>query len=239
MATDNQLESSQPGEQGDLPTPEISESGASSTSSGADEIVSKLLPQLEQMIERKVQSTKDKRISEIEKVLGGRSKILAELESEGVNIPKDVRTQMQIRELEERLAQQTGQPAPVVDNGLSTQKAAVTDAIAKLTEYGLSSNDPAFIELLRGKYQNKDAFDKAVLGHVVGKLAPQKPANPADVVQPPARAGATEKSKEALTSEFKQKMLEAPRGAKGDAERRALKNEYIQKGVDIHSIDFT
>jgi hypothetical protein len=189
MATENPLESGQPGNQ-ELPTPEFSETGASSPSNGADEIVSKLLPQLEQIIERKVQSQKDKRISEIEKVLGGRSKILAELESEGVTIPKEVRTQMQIRELEERLAGRSEQPAPSVDVGPSTQKAAVTEAIAKLNEYGLTSNDPAFIEVLRGKYTNRDAFDKAVLGHIVGKLAPQKPANPADVVQSPVRTAA-------------------------------------------------
>lgn len=182
---ENQLESSPPEGQ-ELPTPEFSESGASSTSSGADEIVSKLLPHLEQIIERKVQSTKDKRFSEIEKALGGRGKILAELESEGVTIPKEVRTQMQIRELEERLAGQPAQPAPAVDNGMSTQKAAVTDAIATLQKYGLDQNDPAFIELLRGKYASKMEFDNKIMGHVLGKLAPSKPANPADVVQSPA-----------------------------------------------------
>ena len=187
---ENQLESSQTGEQ-ELPTPEFSETGDSSTSKGADEIVSKLLPQLEQIIERKVQSTKDKRISEIEKVLGGRSKILAELESEGVNIPKEVRTQMQIRELEERLAGQTTQPAPAVDNGLSTQKAAVTEAIAELNKYGLDQNDAGFLEILRGKYPNRAAFDLAVSKHVVNKLAPPKPASPADVVQSPATAPAS------------------------------------------------
>jgi hypothetical protein len=187
---ENQLESDQSGEQ-ELPTPSFSDQATSSTSTGADEIVSKLLPQLEQMIERKVQSQKDKRISEIEKVLGGRSKILAELEEAGVPITKEVRAEMRIRELEERLNQPEGQPTPASVDGSTQQRVAVTEAIAKLTEYGLSSNDPGFIELLRGKYANRDAFDKAVLGHVVGKLAPQKPANPADVVQAPATAAAS------------------------------------------------
>jgi metal-dependent amidase/aminoacylase/carboxypeptidase family protein len=187
---ENQTESS-PLENEELPIPQFSEKGDSSTSSGADEIVSKLLPQLEQIIERKVQSQKDKRISEIEKVLGGRDKILAELESEGVNIPKDVRTQMQIRELTERLTQQSTQPAQQVVDGSTTQKAAVTDAIAELKKYDLSSNDADFLALLRGKYTNRAEFDLAVSRHVVGKLAPQKPANPADVVQSPARATVT------------------------------------------------
>lgn len=182
---ENQLESSPPEGQ-ELPTPEFSESGDSSTSTGAEDIVSKLLPQLEQIIERKVQSTKDKRISEIEKVLGGRNKILAELESEGVTIPKEVRTQMQIRELEERLAGQSTQPAPASVDGSTLQKAAVTEALAELKENGLTTDDPAFIEILRGQYQSREAFDLKVQKYINGKLKPQKPANPADVVLSPA-----------------------------------------------------
>jgi hypothetical protein len=190
MAEQNQV-SGNPESGEELPTPSFSSESDSSPSDQSDVIVSKLLPHLEQMIEKKVQSTKDKRFSEIEKVLGGRGKILAELESDGVNISQEVRTKMELRELREQIAGQSAQPAPAVDNGLSTQKAAVTEAIATLNQYGLSSNDPAFIELLRGKYSSRDAFDKAVLGHVVGKLAPQKPPNPADVVQSPVTSPAT------------------------------------------------
>lgn len=95
MADETPLESGQTGEQ-DLPTPEFSETGGSSTSSGADEIVSKLITQLEPLIDRKVQSVKDKRLSKIEKALGGRLGLLAELEEHGVSIPQEVRTEMQI-----------------------------------------------------------------------------------------------------------------------------------------------
>ncbi len=185
MSDETQLESSPSGEQ-ELPTPSFSDQGVSSTSSGADEIVSKLLPQIEQIIERKVQSTKDKRISEIEKVLGGRDKILAELEASGVSIPKDVRSELRMRDLEERLSQQTPQPAPQRDDGSSTQKAAVTDAIAELNKYGLQSNDADFIGLLRGNYKTRAEFDLAVSRHVVNKLAPQSPPSPAGLTQPPA-----------------------------------------------------
>ena len=198
---ENQLESSPPEGQ-ELPTPEFSESGDSSTSTGAEDIVSKLLPQLEQIIERKVQSTKDKRISEIEKVLGGRSKILAELESDGVNIPQEVRTKMEIRELREQIAGQSTQPAPAVVDGSTTQKAAVTEAIAELRKYELSENDPAFIELLRGKYKSREEFDLKVKGHIIGKLAPSKPANPADVVQSPAAARPSTVNVDALAAEM-------------------------------------
>jgi hypothetical protein len=200
MADETQLESSPSGEQ-ELPTPSFSDSGVSSTSTGADEIVSKLTPVLEQIVERKLQSVKDKRISKLEE---GQSSVLAVLEEMGVQIPKEVRTEFRLRELEGQKTQTSAQPAPTVDAGPSTQKAAVTEAIAKLSEYGLSSNDPAFIELLRGKYQNKDAFDKAVLSHVVTKIAPPKPANPADVVQSPARGGAQSVDAGKLSAELNQ-----------------------------------
>lgn len=200
MATDNQTESGQTGTQ-DLPTPEFSEQATSSTSSGADEIVNKLLPHLEQMIEKKVQSVKDKRFSEIEKVLGGRSKLLAELEEAGVPITKEVRAEMRIRELEERLTQPNNQPAQERVDGSTQTRTAATDAIAELKKYELSPNDPEFLALLRGKYQNRAEFDLAVSRHVVGKLAPQKPPNPADVVQSPATSPSTGKLSEAAADQ--------------------------------------
>jgi hypothetical protein len=231
---ENQLESSPSGEQ-ELPTPSFSDQGDSSTSSGADEIVSKLLPQLEQIIERKVQSQKDKRFSEIEKVLGGRSKLLAELESDGVSIPQEVRTKMEIRELRDQIAQQPAQPVQARDDGSSQQKTATTEAIAELKEQGLEV-DADVIAIFRGQYKSRAEFDLAVQKHINRKLRPAKPANPADVVQAPVRTGATEKSVDALTDEYKNKMR-AARGNRTELSR--LREEYKGKGVDIYGIDFT
>ena len=223
-----------------MPNPTFSDTDASPTSADADAIVNKLaeklMPVLEKTIERKVQSTKDKRFSDIEKALGVRSGVLAELESQGVEIPKDVRTELRLRELEEQRSGQSPQPAQVRDDGSSTQKAAVTEAIAELRKYELSENDPGFVELLRGNYKTRAEFDLRVKGHIIGKLAPPKAANVADVTQSPATARATDKSTEALTSEYKQKV----RAARGKpAEIRALKDEYVKKGVNIHEVDFS
>jgi len=191
MTTDvNPQVSGEAGEEG-LPTPSFSDQATSSPSVDADAIVSKLLTQLEPIIEKKVQSTKDKRFSEIEKVLGGRSKVLAELEEQGVAIPKEVRNEIRMRELEERLNGQPSQPAQAGDDGSSQQKAAVTEAIAELKKYELSENDPEFLGLLRGNYKNRSDFDLAVQKHIVGKLKPQQPASPAGVVQPPATGNST------------------------------------------------
>jgi len=224
MSDETQLESSQSGEQ-ELPTPSFSDSGGSSTSSGADEIVSKLLPQLEQIIERKVQSTKDKRISEIEKVLGGRDKILAELEASGVEIPKDVRSELRMRDLEERLSQQAVQPAKVRDDGSSTQKAAVTDAIAELNKYGLDPNDAGFIGLLRGKYTNRAEFDLAVSKHVVNKLAPQPAPSPAGLTQAPAAARSTNSGNDIIAA-YEKELAAIPRGSAHTYQRSQLKSKY-------------
>lgn len=227
------LESDQSGE-GTLPEPTFSDNGGSSTSNGAEDIVSKLLPQLEQLIEKKMQSTKDKRIDRIEKALGGRDKILAELEEAGVPITKEVRAEMRIRELEDRLNQPSTQPAQAPVDGSTGTKAAVTDAIAELNKFGLSSNDPDFLALLRGKYNNRAEFDLAVSRHVVGKLAPSKPANVADVIQSPARGGATDKSVDALKSDYLNEMAGA-RG-KGYVFGDAIKQKYRKLGLNVDEI---
>jgi hypothetical protein len=231
---ENQLESSPSGEQ-ELPTPSFSDQSDSSTSSGADEIVSKLLPQLEQIIERKVQSQKDKRFSEIEKALGGRSKLLAELEEAGVPITKEVRAEMRIRELEERLNQPQSQPVQARDDGSSQQKTATTEAIAELKEQGLEV-DADVIAIFRGQYKSRAEFDLAIQRHINRKLRPTKPANPADVVQAPVRTGATEKSVDALTDEYKTKMR-AARGNK--SQLTAIRDEYVGKGVKTWEVDFS
>ena len=227
MTDETQLESSQPGDEGELPTPSFSSEGVSSTSSGADVSVSnlrsalleELKPLIQQTIEKQVQSTKDKRIAKIE----GRLGLLADLEEQGATIPENVKQEMRFRDLEERLTQPT-QPAPPVDAGTS-QKAAVTEAIAELSKYGLSPNDPAFIELLRGNYPSKDAFDAKVQRHIVGKLAPPPPASPAGIVQAPVTKGAQPAD---LQREFDVK-------AKGlrSIDLINLKMEYRRKGLDI------
>ena len=242
MAEEPQLESNQPGE-AELPTPSFSGSGDSSPSGGADEIVSKirsalledLKPVIQQTIERQVQSTKDKRIADIEKKMG-RLGLLAELEEQGATIPENLKQEMRFRDLEERLTQST-QPAQSRDDGSSQQKQAVTEAIAELSKHGLDTNDAGFIQLLRGQYKNRAEFDLAVTRHVVAKLAPQKAASPADVVQAPATGGVAGKSVEALTSDYQKEMLAAKRGDKTAI--RAIKDKYIKLGVQVDHVVFT
>lgn len=232
MTAENQTESS-PAENQELPTPEFSASGDSSTSGGAEDIVSKLTPVIEQIVQRTVQSTKDKRISKLEKAVG--LDLLAELDEQGVAIPKDVRTELRLRELEGRGTPQPAQPAQPVDNGMSQQKAAVTDAIAELQKHGLDTNDAGFLGILRGKYQSRAEFDLAVSRHVVAKLAPPKPANPADVVQSPSTTQTTVSAGQ-LQSNYEQERNQIAQNMRGDAKVKALsdlKVKYRQAGLSI------
>jgi hypothetical protein len=237
MADENPEVSGQTGE-AELPTPQFSGSDGSPTSTDADALVSrlaeKLMPQLEETIERKAKSLQDKRFSKIERALGVRSGVLAELEELGTTVPKDVQSELRLRELEERITQQSNQPAPVSDNGLSRQKAAVAEAIAELKKYELDPNDAGFIELLRGQYANRGEFDLKVSRYVVGKLAPQKPANPADVVQPPVRSGATEKGPAQLEADYQKEMAAIVQNTRGEHKLRAitdLKDKYRKAGL--------
>ena len=217
-----------------LPTPQFSETAPSSTSTdNADAIVSKLTPILEALIEKKVQSTKDKRFSRLEQALGGRLDMLAELENEGVTIPKDLKSDMRVRDLEERLTQlTTPQPAPVVDAGTSTTRQAVTDAVAELKNHNLDPNDADFIDLLRGNYSNRDAFDNKVARYVLGKVSPH-PASPAGVVQSAATGGQPVKGREALKADYV-KELQAVRGSKASV--KAVQAKFKAQGLDVENI---
>ena len=237
-----QQESSQPGEAEELPTPTFSGQGDSSTSEGADAIVSKsrselldeLKPFIQETIERQVQSTKDKRISKIEKSMG-RLGLLAELEEQGATIPDNLKQEMRFRDLEERL-EQPAQPAPVRDDGSSQQRQAVTEAIAELNKYNLSSNDPGFIELLRGQYPSRQAFDLKVKDYIIGKVVPPKPANPSDVVQSPSTSRAVDNNNPAkLEADYQKELSNIAQTMRGDEKIRAIANlkvKYREAGLN-------
>lgn len=244
MPTDPKV-SGQAGETEGLPTPIFSEQKAtSSTSPDADEIVSKILAQLDPLIEKKVQGTKDKRFNRIEKALGGRLDLLAELEGEGVSIDPAVRTQMQIRDLQDRLTQSPNpndQPAPGTNDGSLDQRTAVTEAIAELTKYDLNSNDPNFIALLRGQYRDRSAFDLAVNRYILEKkVAPtQQPPSPATVVQSAVTSGAVGKRTAAdATTAYTKERDQIAQTMRGDAKIKALtelKTKYRESdGLDLH-----
>lgn len=199
----------------ELPTPSFSNTGDSSTSD-PNVSVSRLSPAdlqaIEQIVDRKVQSTKDKRFAKIEERLGLRDGLLADLEAQGVTIPENVRTQMQIRDLQEQLTQRPQQPAQAGDNGMSSPRQAVTEAISELKKHGLDPNDAEFIAIARGNYKDRAAFDLAVSRHVIGKLTPATPASPATATQGPARSSAQDDGGKRFSDKYEAELAKIPRG---------------------------
>src|SRR5512138_315937 len=138
-------------------------------------------------------------------------------------------TQPQIeRELwidQQMKGQDTPPQAPGGTEG-ARQAPNVESAFRKLEEYNLQQNDSDFLAILR-KSQNMtpEQFDKEVDGFVLRKVKPSKPANPADVVQPPARGGGqttlSDEERERLSGEKIDLMREPSKNAARIAEINA------------------
>jgi hypothetical protein len=160
-------------------------------------------------------------------------KRILELKEQGLSEPQIQRELL----LDQLISSQVAPPATPVGNVSQGQAPDIESAFRTVEEYGLSQNDPDFIALLRGvSKMDKAAFDVKVKDFVLGKVKPPKPPNPADVVQAPARAGATDKSVDALTDEYK-KQVRAARGNRTEIVR--LRGEYQKQGVPVHEVDFS
>lgn len=150
----------------ELPVPTISENSVDKQTSGSDTdaIVAKIIEQLDPLISKKVQSTKDKRIAGLERKVETLSQI-EQLESMGVQISDDVKTKMRLQQLEDMLSGSQSQP---VSQGSGT-KLTTDDVSRTIADFALDANDPEVIEALRGTYRNKDHFTAEM-----GKLALQQ-----------------------------------------------------------------
>jgi hypothetical protein len=159
-------------------------------------------------------------------------KRILELKEQGLSEPQ-IKRELYIDSL---MQGQSASPAEPVGNENSRQTPDVESAFRTVEEYGLSQNDPDFIALLRGvSKMDKATFDAKVKDFVLGKVKPPKPASPADVVQAPVRTGATDKSKDALKSDYV-KDMQAARGSKATV--RQVQAKYRELGLDIENIGF-
>ena len=75
---------------------------------------------------------------------------------------------------------ESGRQAPDVESFTAA------DAIQQIEKYNLPVNDSSVLELLR----DRNLTSGKVKDFILQKVAPQKPANPADVVQSPVKGGA-------------------------------------------------
>src|SRR3990167_2093247 len=84
----------------ELPIPTLEDSSVVSATSSVDTdaLTEAILKKLEPIFDKKMQSTKDKRIAEIEKKM--KLSDFAELEEMGAQIPESVKTEYRFRQLE-------------------------------------------------------------------------------------------------------------------------------------------
>jgi hypothetical protein len=100
------------------------------------------------------QSTKDKRIAQLEKRLGMSD--LAELEEQGVQIPENVKLEYRLRNLETQRPAPESQAPTSQGSGASLTTQDVSEVVK---QYQLDANSPEVLEALRGTYRNRDHFE--------------------------------------------------------------------------------
>lgn len=188
----------------------------------------KLTPQIESIIERKVQSTKDRRINALEKQYSGLSdiqQVLAEakeLRSKGLS-DDQVEDKMLLRRLVESLtqppvtAQAPGQAQPVVED----------HARKILSEAGINEGDPEVVELARKQYASEAERVAAYASFVIRRSNKPQP-NPAQATQTvPANIPNVD-----LAVAY-QKELENIKGDDRANQVIELRKKYRQRGLQV------
>ena len=219
----------------ELPVPKLESSSAGSPTSSVDTkaIAKEVAEILRPDFERVAQSTKDKRIADIQKRLGISD--LAELEGMGVQIPPEVKTEYRLRNLEQgpgtRQPERSDQTPTSQGSGATLTATDVSDVVKT---YQLDANTPEVLEALRGTYRNRDHFEATMAKLALKRsAAPQPSAAESSTIQgqPPAQAGA--RDLENAYQKDLEKIMQSTRA--GDDQRiRALANlkaEYRGKGL--------
>lgn len=132
----------------------------------------------------------------------------------------------EVRSLREQIA--TINKASAGNGGVDTAQ-VVSDA-------GLDPADPDVIaEITAKRWDNPDAAELAAFRLAKRKGKAIQPSE-ADKATPPSKPVQQGKLTE---DDYKKDMLSAPRGAKGAEQRAAIKQKYLEAGVNVHAVDFT
>jgi len=191
-----------------LPKLEFSEKPVSPTSDLSPEQIeafsSMLKPIIEEVVERTVQSTKDKRFSKLEEGKSVLKEVLATLKAQNVPIPKEVEREYELRDyVDKRIEAMGGAPQPK-DNGMSEDAAGVSgqfDALEILKQYGLDTANPDVTALFKVKnYRNVDHFEKEVAKLALKQAA--KPTPSAGSVPPMSGGSSTQSDQGELVTQL-------------------------------------
>jgi hypothetical protein len=214
----------------ELPIPKIESASTDSPPSSLDidSLAETILKKLSPELDKKLQSTKDKRISEIEKRLNLGQ--FAELEELGAQIPENVKLEYRLRELEGRNAKAES-PAQRPSQGSGAQLSA-QDVSQVITDLQLDANDPQVIEALRGSYRSRDHFDAAMTKLAYARVTKPNPSPSAA----PAVQGKPAPAHD-LQSEYEKRRNEIASTMRGDQKTRALAELRVQmRGKGLNNI---
>jgi hypothetical protein len=217
------------GQETGLPNPTFSEQKAVSSPSAltpeAIEAIAKgLSPMIEEQIERKLQSTKDKRFSTLEKGEGLMRETLALLKNNGVAIPKELEQELALKDYVDQRLQAV---APKADAGTSAPAQSQTGAlnlVQMLAEFGLNANDPDVLKLAGGTYRNVDHLRAEAAALAINKLKTPSPSStlaPAQKGMTPG-TGLTDTDKESKSGRLRELYKQPSRYA---GEIKALEKE--------------
>lgn len=219
------------GSQG-LPIPKLSEpSHDGPPSSGVDisAIAKQVAEQVKQELSNEIrmaQSTKDKKIAEIERKLN--SGQFAELEALGAQIPENVKWEYRLRELEERSAQ----PSRKETSQGSGATLTAQDVSKVISDFALDANSPEVIEALRGTYRSREHFEATMARLAIARLS--KP-NPSPAAAP---VGETSKTPSGdLQAEYESRRNKLATEFRGDALTRKLAELRVEmRGKGLSSV---
>jgi hypothetical protein len=181
----------------ELPQPTISgDESDGSTSQPESEKVSTFSKeqeaQLESIVKRVVQSTKDKRFSTLETTRSEIREMLAQIKEAGGTIPPQLEQQYQIEDAVDRVLTARG-VAPVSDKSMSGAGANQKDnfnAIDAVNKYGLTTNNPDVLKAMNGRYNSVAEYELAI-ANIALKVA--KPSTRSDTLTSAPAGGSPKK----------------------------------------------
>ena len=192
------------GSTGDAETPTQPASETQAAPSAVDEASLKdiLEPLVQQEVERRTQSVKDKRIAKQESRISSLEDTLAqykELQAEGMN-EKQALQYMKVNEFLESQGQTEAPPAQ--EPAVQTQ-VVVEDYLSPLLQLsGLDANDASVIEIVRNERDPSKQMTDIVSLAEARKQAKETPANPAAVMPSGSGQAVPGESLESVTEEL-------------------------------------
>lgn len=217
----------------ELPVPKFSEEASASPTSKqtSDGLEERLAARLSAQLEKLVQSTKDKRLADFDRLtreVGGVDALVARLKAHGAEVPDEVlskvRQESEIEELRRKVdSMATSQP-------LSGKVEEQTDIWRKVVdETGLDATQVALLaqRAAKGEFRNQDHM--LLEAHRLSKTKPN-PVTPAeDVSQPTRRSGGLSDERASELLEKLDRMYKEP--SKFRAEIETVQKELKEGGV--------